>query len=560
MSESKPSKNELLAVFNKLKTIPANKQCFDCGAKNPSWASVTFGVFICIDCSASHRSLGVHVSFVRSTQLDTNWTWLQLRSMQCGGNANALSFFQQQNCTTKDAQEKYHSRAASLYRDKLATLANQAMRQYGTELFINVSSSGGGAGSTNSDADQKTQRAKQDFWDEHENENVTSDTSNTFSKRHQLQDPLVKPPTVESIHSSKLKVNFDENEDAKSDYKPVISSRKPTSTKKGLGLGSKRGLGAQRVNTDFSKIEQEAARAEELKDKMVKNETKPLSKEEVIKTIEEIDTTYKDLSERARITEEKMRNVDPIKAKQIERLGMGFTAVKKSNSGVSHSASSDMTTLEQTNPTKSESVTPSRDLFGHKTLVTGIEDLWLSRKEDEGLGSAYFREKAKRVFYDAITSDDYDNASDYKKEDTPEIIDDIPSMDEEENKRPTKTPSHTFAKSSPSSSSDLQAQKKFGQAKAISSDQFFNDGRSSEFEQRTTLSKFEGSNAISSDDYFGRSNNKTRSGSYTSGLSNVTANLYDVKEGVRDGVSRVAGRLSSLATDVMSSFQEKVGY
>uniref|UniRef100_T1KHG9 Uncharacterized protein n=1 Tax=Tetranychus urticae TaxID=32264 RepID=T1KHG9_TETUR len=75
------------------------------------------------------------------------------------------------------------------------------------------------------------------------------------------------------------------------------------------------------------------------------------------------------------------------------------------------------------------------------------------------------------------------------------------------------------------------------------------------FEQRTTLSKFEGSNAISSDDYFGRSNNKTRSGSYTSGLSNVTANLYDVKEGVRDGVSRVAGRLSSLATDVMSSFQ-----
>jgi len=72
-------------------------------------------------------------------------------------------------------------------------------------------------------------------------------------------------------------------------------------------------------------------------------------------------------------------------------------------------------------------------------------------------------------------------------------------------------------------------------------------------EMRANLNKFEGSSSISSDELFG--SGPSRSASSASSSSFTRTDLSDIKEGVRQGVTKVAGRLSSLASGVMSSVQ-----
>ncbi|KAF9647176.1 Arf GTPase activating protein, partial [Thelephora ganbajun] len=64
---------------------PDNKVCADCKRNDPRWASWNIGVFLCIRCSGVHRSMGTHISKVKSVDLDT-WTPIQLETIQKWGN------------------------------------------------------------------------------------------------------------------------------------------------------------------------------------------------------------------------------------------------------------------------------------------------------------------------------------------------------------------------------------------------------------------------------------------------------------------------------------------
>lgn len=118
-------------AFRILRVQMDNRTCFDCGVRNPSWMSLSLGVWLCLECSGEHRSMGVHLTFVRSATLDS-FTPVQIIQVAAGGNGRAKEFFRKHGIVGKrkdissdGLKLDYASAAAAKYRD---LLGNEAKR------------------------------------------------------------------------------------------------------------------------------------------------------------------------------------------------------------------------------------------------------------------------------------------------------------------------------------------------------------------------------------------------------------------------------------------------
>ncbi|XP_071711320.1 ADP-ribosylation factor GTPase-activating protein AGD1-like [Rutidosis leptorrhynchoides] len=78
-----------------LKKVAGNNKCADCGSPEPDWASLNLGILVCIECSGVHRNLGVHISKVRSLELDVKvWEPSVISLFRTVGNVFANSIWE----------------------------------------------------------------------------------------------------------------------------------------------------------------------------------------------------------------------------------------------------------------------------------------------------------------------------------------------------------------------------------------------------------------------------------------------------------------------------------
>lgn len=293
----------------------------------------------------------------------------------------------------------------------------------------------------------------------------------------------------------------------------------------------KGGFGAQRVKINFQEVENDALKRDKNKELFEQNKAveETTTKEDEEKKLISMRLAYKDLSIDAKMRGDKLKSMDPKKADQLERLGMGSFGARE----VSHNIE-DVHVIRQEAP--SEEFKP--DLYSSKGR--NYDD------DFEFLGSKRIENQLGIKKEDRFGSNDYYNNSSWSSSKN----DKSHSWDNtyEDSSRKNDNDERSKNRKNYESSNSADAQNKFGSAKSISSDQFF--GRKDpDLEMKQNISRFEGKQAFGSADLYGNSTPRQH-------YDFNTPDLSDVKESVRVGVTKVAGRLSNLANGVVTSIQD----
>merc|ERR1712192_125643 len=441
----------------------------------------------------------------------------------------------------------YNSRASQLYREKLHSIAAQAMRVHGTKLHLE------GANETTEQKEEKQDdffASAEDFTSTSSN-NIWEEPATALVKPKSPRDPVKNgddgpAPDVSMAVSGEVK--------ATAPRKSTIGAKKPA--KKPGGLGGKKGLGATKVTKNFDEIERDAemadniavARREEAKVEAAKTE------EEAMAQMASMRLAYQDLTTSAGKQQKELSKMDPKKAEQMERLGMGFGGGGGAGLGAgiqSHSLSSSVIVQEEPNNT-------SKPQFGGSTKDKFFDDFEVVDKEEVSSGWGKGSSRLDEICAPSSSSSKSAWEQDLNENVAKSASKSTSSWETNFGSKPKRTPTAVNS----ASPAGEEAVKKFGNAKSISSDMYF--GGPDQDTRDANLSRFQGSASISSDMYFNRDTPNAGGGGgmpkSASSYSMQAPDMEDVKESVRQGVSKLGGRLSGMASGVMGSIQDKYGY
>lgn len=299
------------------------------------------------------------------------------------------------------------------------------------------------------------------------------------------------------------------------------------------GMGAKKGLGAKKVMTNFADIEQRANLSDQMNQVKVPAPEKKLTQEQEADAMTSVRLAYQDMSVQKQKEEDRLKSIDPNKAKQMERLGMGFNV----RGGVSHSMMTDMQTITQ-------DVAPATTKFQPKSFDRDnssdfFDDYSTSMYNNASSGSTSsnkdYREAAAMGFETIEPIESKHNVTSMFSPQTAPAVSKSSSVNDRQPASSTGSSGNSYGgrsrenreKPATNSYDSDSIQKKFAGSKSISSDQFFGNDATA-FERSANMTRFQGSNSISSADYFGDGTQQTNAGRSEFYHSNLPAFEYSL--------------------------------